>query len=257
MEIIISEKTKKALFIALFQNLKNCSSIVTILIDFDKLCIQGIDISHVCMFDIVIQQTWFDKYSVNEPITINVDAQTLFLIVSLSTDNSTICLNYNKSEPDTLSVKILCDQVKGDYTKLFNIPLIDFDYKFVTIPQEEYDAEFILNCKKFNELISQLIIFGTNFNIKCTLESIVMKSEGSQGEMTVAIDATEIEEYAIVEDETIDISFSLNNIYKMCLSNKISNNIALFISNDKPLKINYNIGEGSNISFFIAPKIVS
>jgi hypothetical protein len=42
---------------------------------------------------------------------------------------------------------------------------------------------------------------------------------------------------------------------KMCLNPKISPIIEIYISNDLPLKINYNIGNRSNIIFFAAPTI--
>ena len=160
---------------------------------------------------------------------------------------------------DYLTIRLTCDSsyktTETVFDKEFSIPLIDLDYEFLHIPEEEYEAEFILNSKRFYELISQLVVFGNDINFKCDMTEIVMNSNGILGEMKVVIDANDIEEYAIFENEKVNNSFYLNNIFKMCLNYKITPNIELFLSNSKPLKINYKVDESSYISFYIAPKI--
>ena len=54
MKLSINDKNKKDLFIALFQTLKNCSTIISIFFKKDHLFIQGMDKSHICLFDIKI-----------------------------------------------------------------------------------------------------------------------------------------------------------------------------------------------------------
>jgi DNA polymerase III sliding clamp (beta) subunit (PCNA family) len=41
----------------------------------------------------------------------------------------------------------------------------------------------------------------------------------------------------------------------MCITNKLSLDIDFSLSNDYPMKINYNLGEDSSMTFYIAPKI--
>ena len=62
MKVIISNKHKKDLFVALFQTLKNCSTLVNVKFQKDMLHIQGMDKSHICLFDVKIQKKWFDEF---------------------------------------------------------------------------------------------------------------------------------------------------------------------------------------------------
>ena len=55
MKIVISNKNKKDLFIALFQTLKNCSTLINVKFEQDKLHIQGMDKSHICLFNVNIK----------------------------------------------------------------------------------------------------------------------------------------------------------------------------------------------------------
>ena len=66
----------------------------------------------------------------------------------------------------------------------------------------------------------------------------------------------DLNEYAITEKKKLDISFSLSHICKLCVSAKLASEINVAISNDYPMSISYNLGDNSNIFFYIAPKIV-
>jgi hypothetical protein len=52
MKIQISDKKKKDIFVSLFQVLKNCSTLISITFEPDVAHIQGMDKSHVCLFDV-------------------------------------------------------------------------------------------------------------------------------------------------------------------------------------------------------------
>ena len=41
----------------------------------------------------------------------------------------------------------------------------------------------------------------------------------------------------------------------MCITNKLSNDIEFSLSNECPMKINYNLGDDSLLMFYIAPKL--
>ena len=62
MKLFLENKAKKEIFIALFQTLKNCSSLIHLIFNQESLFIQGMDKSHVCMFEVKITNSWFDSY---------------------------------------------------------------------------------------------------------------------------------------------------------------------------------------------------
>jgi len=100
-----------------------------------------------------------------------------------------------------------------------------------------------------------MMTFGNNINIRCSEEKIDFVTNGITGEMLVNIPIDDLSIFSIVEDEKIDLNYSLTYINKMCLTNKLSNDIDFCISRECPMKINYDLGDDSNIVFFIAPKL--
>ena len=65
MRLNISDKIKKDVFISLFHLLKQNTSSISIIFNEEYIYIQGMDNSHVCLFDIKIMGSWFTEYILN------------------------------------------------------------------------------------------------------------------------------------------------------------------------------------------------
>jgi len=260
MKLSINDKIKKDLFIALFQTLKNCTNIISIIFKNDHVFIQGMDKSHVCLFDVKIRDNWFSIYEFDESDTDNicVDSHTFHTIISKVHETQSIIL-YFEGKSDILNIDFLTSSSitnnKGEYNKYFKIPLVEFDSEIMEIPDTDYDVEFSIAAKKICEITSQMLLFGTDINFTCSEEEINLITTGMNGEMLVKVPIEDLTEYSIVENETFDIKYSLSYIDKMCLTNKLSNEIQFFISADCPMKIKYDLGDDSSVIFYIAPKI--
>ena len=101
----------------------------------------------------------------------------------------------------------------------------------------------------------QLNKFKYDIIIKCSEEDISLTTNGISGEMRVDIPIDDLSGYSIVEDEEIKLTYSLSYINKMCITNKLSNDIEFALSNDCPMKITYDLGDNSLLQFYMAPKM--
>ena len=260
MKLSIVEKSKKDIFISIFQLLKNCASIVHIIFNETDMYIQGMDKGHVCLFDIKIMASWFDKYEQipNDKSNICIHTHTLHNVLSMNQEQHSIIIHYIPDpEPETIHIDLINEQNSaGDFNKYFKIPIADIEIDLLDIPNSEYDADFLINAKKIQELCSQLLIFGDIVNIKCSEEKINLISTGVNGEMLVNIPMEDLTEFSISEGEYLDICYSLHYIQKMCLTSKLSNDIAFSLSNNFPMKIKYNLDSDSYVQLFIAAKSI-
>lgn len=230
---------------------------ITFMFQEDHLYIQGMDNAHVCLFDLKIMYTWFYFFEKahNDASTICVSSSILHNVLSFTQDKHMIHIEYD-GEPDTIDISLVVDQgTKGDFNKYFTIPLIDLDIDLLGIPEVEYDAEVSINAKKICEISSQLMVFGDVMNVKCSEEEFTLSSEGTNGTMCVNVPIDDLSEFSISEGEVIELSYSLNYFYKMCLTTKLSTEIELGICKEYPLRIKYDLGENSTLMFYIAPKI--
>jgi len=264
MKIQISDKKKKDVFVSLFQTLKNCSSTITMKINSELIHIQGMDKSHICLFDAKINSTWFNLFEIEKDINLSFDSNVFFSIISTKSDLQDLIISTDDDNEDTIHIHFIPQEKenkKGDckgndcFKKFFKMPLTDYEYDEMIIPSVEYDAEFSMSSKQITEMFSQLSNFGDDIIIKCSEEEISLTTNCVTGEMRVDIPIDDLSGYSIVEGEEIILTYSLSYINKMCITNKLSIDIDFSLSNNCPMKISYDLGDNSLLQFFMAPKM--
>jgi proliferating cell nuclear antigen PCNA len=260
MKLTINNNKKDTL-IALFQIIKNSTCFCNMMFKDKYIHIQGMDKTHVCLFNVVISNGWFDEYERNieeDSDNICFDSSIFHSIISSKNDSNILKIHF-EGNADYLNIDLISDnknknKIKGDFDKHFKIPLTEFDYDVMELPDVEYDADFCINSKKICEITSQMLQFGNELNVICDEEKIHLITKGINGEMLVNIPIEDLDEYSIVEGEQLDLLYSLTYIDKLCLTNKLSQTINFSISKDFPMKISYDLGDNSNVIFYIAPK---
>jgi proliferating cell nuclear antigen len=264
MKLTLDTKHKIDVLVAIFQLLKNGSSVVKLEFHPDNFFIQGMDKSHVCLFNINIKSAWFNTYQTNIPIAVTIDSNSFHTILSRSQENNTLVLILEETQ-EYMDIHLLVnhepnekgkmDNGKNEFNRYFQIPTLDLEQDTLSVPEIDYDAEFSLKTKQLCELTSQLIIFGEILEISCNENGIDLNTSGEHGKMSVNIPIDDLNEFTISEGEELQLSYSLNYIHKMCLTTKLSKDIEISISNNYPIRLKYDLGDDSYVVFFVAPKM--
>jgi proliferating cell nuclear antigen PCNA len=263
MKFIIQNKEEKQLFVAMFELLKSTSSMLNLHFKEDELYIQGMDRSHVCLFDINIKKDWFASYSIEKEDAkkICIHTQTIHTILSSGNDSHAFEIYYH-GQPDHLNIDLIVDEEnknkdvsKREFSRYYKIPLVDDDYTYLEVPTAEYDVEFSFSAKKINEIVNKMAMFGENLRFDCNEERIDLFSDGVSGEMKVTIPLEDINECSITEGIVINSTFHLGYLQKTCLSTKLAEDIEFSISPNQPMRLVYRLGKESHVVFYIAPKM--
>lgn len=259
MKLCISDKLKKDIFVTIFQCLKNFTNVINIIFKPDHIYLQGMDKSHVCLYDIKVCSSWFSQYAFDEAVdvsAISINTATIHSVLSITQEHQTLVMHYS-GDPDKLKIDFVNDlQLKGEFSRFFELPLVELDMQLLEIPSVDYDAEFSVNAKKMQEITSQLSLFGETMNIYCSEEVINISATGDSGKMMINIPIDDLNEFSISEGQEFKLNYSLNYVHKMCVTTKLSQEISFGISGEFPMKISYNIGEGSSVVFYLAPKVL-
>jgi proliferating cell nuclear antigen len=257
MHLIIENKAKMEMFVALFQLLKNWSSNLSLHFAKDQLYIQTMDQSHICLSNITIKKDWFTEYTNINNTRICVDSVHFAIMVNYALKHQKMEIRFeDEAEPDKLFINLLSSTAKNaNFDHFFELPLIDVEQDILGIPEVDYDVDFTIESKKFAELIAELNVFGSNLNVKCSEQLLELNSDGDSGKLKINIPIDDLNEYAIAEGEELDISYSLNHISRMCLSTKLGATVSVSISVEYPMSLKYDLGEDSSVAFYVAPKI--
>jgi proliferating cell nuclear antigen PCNA len=253
MKLEINDKRKSDSFINIFNNLKCFTDKINLIFTEDKLHVQGMDTSHVCVYELFINKEWFNEWDVSESETYGIYLPTFNKMLHTCCTEKQGIVIHNET-PDKLNVEFV-GQDKGIFNKYFEMPLIDIECDMLHIPESVYDVDIVMESKKFKMLIDEISHFDDTVNIKCNEGEFSVEANGNEGTMKVVISIDDVESYSVVENETIEISFGTKYLSQMCQFHKLADNCAIHISRDLPIQIKYNMGEYSIMRFYLAPKI--
>ena len=251
MRFEISEKKKRDQFIYIFNHLKNFTDKLSLNISEDKLYIQGMDANHVCVYELFLLKEWFDLWNVTENKTYGVSLHIFNKILNICSEKQKIIITNDND--DKLDIEFISDE-KGEFNKYFAMPLFDIDDEMMSIPDQEYDVDIEMESKKFKSLIEELTKFNDTLSLVCNEEELLLKSESEEGTMKAVININDIELLAVIEGNTLEISFGIKYISQICQFYKLSNNCCIHISDGVPLLFKYDLGNDCIMRFYLAPK---
>ena len=105
MNIVISDSAKAKIFTNVFQNIKHFCDHINILFRQDGLYAQGMDNSHISIFELTIPVAWFDAYRFpyTSDVQIGINVALFHKILNTRDDGQEIFIKYDKDEcPDKL-----------------------------------------------------------------------------------------------------------------------------------------------------------
>lgn len=240
-------------FITIFKNIKNLVALVNLIIKDDSIYIQGMDSSHICLLEILLKDSWFDLFE-SDNVVLGINSEMLYNVVEKWKPGYNITVN-----SDDYDYLTICFEADDMLTKTYNIQLIDIDSETLNVPEEDYDLDLVIKSNVFKDIISEISTFDDTINFLCTLKKINLKADGDMGNVDIEIKDNDIIEYAaaLEDGDVVDIDYGVINLKEACDFYKLNTEVNVHISNDKPIKINYNIMgcENSYVRLFVAPKI--
>jgi len=271
----IEDKGKQEVFAAMFHMLKQWSGHITMCYTIASLVIQVMDKSHVCLAHIEIPKSWFSYYECDESIDISVNSTDLCTLMSYSLKHDIIEFVYKGDTSDKLNINFLnkntttannnmepeTNNTKNKnktipFNHFFELSLIDVVEDKLGLPDADYDVEMTIEAKRWVETLAELSAFGENLDISCNENEIHLATIGDATTLQINIPIDKVDEYAIAEGAEIKLSYSLNHLFKMCASTKLSAKMSIFFSEGLPMTVQYDLGDSAKVRFFVAPKIV-
>ena len=286
MYFIIQDKVKITKFATIFQYAKNFTESLTLYFSKDKMHIQAMDKAHVCLLDLHIQSTWFDLYEYDEEVEslfVGVNNELLYKIINTKQEQQQIKIEYHDGE-DLLNISFtekqeltMVEEEKKEkkktkkekgkkkeapskkktsmFDKYFDMKTMDLDEQLLDIPDNEYSVDLILPTKMFVSLSQELSMFDDSVRVVCNQDNVELVAKGHTGTMKVNMNIDDVLEYAIEENISLDMIYSIQYFQMMCQFHKLSEKVALGFSEETPMMMKYELDETSFVRFYLAPKL--
>jgi len=253
MELEIRDDKKKDIFTKLFKHLTSFTESINIRCKPDRFYIQGMDSSHISLFELILEKDWFDKFEVADKKLLGINLISFSKILCFRDKEQNIRLKLN-DDGDKLFIGLSYPDEKG-INKAFQIPLLDIEEDLLGVPLVEYTADFIIETKKIRDFLEEMSTFGNAIKVKCSEEEIEFSSDGDEGFMKVKIDFDDVEEYQIDEDTELELDYASKYILWMLQYSDIVEMTHLFVSKKYPMQIYYSLGGNNFLRFYVAPLI--
>lgn len=252
MLVSINNLKKAEQFVHLFQFLKLFTNSLNILFNKDRFYVQGMDSSHVSVFEASLKSDWFDVYDVNEDTIIGVNVSLFFKILNIRSDSHKINIIQHE---DNLDVELI-SELKSEYNKFFNMPLMDLEIEQLNIQETDSSLIFSMESKKFKTLIDQFSNFGEDIEFKYSDDELMLISDNNtEGSMKINIKLDDMESCEVEENANFKCSYNLKIISNMAQFQKLTADVFLHISPEMPFQLIYNLDDDNYVRFFLAPKI--
>ena len=264
MIVTISDPEKFSKFSIIFNNMKNFTNTIVLNMNDEGLYTQGLDSGNVCLFECKINKDWFDDYKcddesynlginttmLNNVLSIYENGQIFELVISKQDEENT-----NNLDVDSIVINYINNEKnKKTFNKSFCVSLTYLEHNLLNIPDDENDIELLIDSNIFCELINQLQLFNESVEFTFNEDNIKIISSGDFGSMETIINFDDVNEYSITEDMELVQKFSLKYIKLMCNFNKLSNEMRLLYTEDKPMILKYDLNDNSYLKLFLAPK---
>ena len=266
MKLVITDSHKVSQFSSILKNLKHFSLDIEFHVDNERVYAQGMDSSHVCLFELMLLKDWFTEYEVEKDCVLGVNCELLAKVLNCLGENQTIELDYDERK-DSLFITLSPKEGDAGIVKEFKLPLMNLEVDLLEIPDTEYTADIHMISSQFTELVNQMSIFGNELQVKCN-DDIRLTGKGEMGSMDAVIKEDDILMYAVEEDTSLDLNFSMSYINMMVAFGKINKKVKIHISDSMPMKLQYGMDDFMDIEdeddmdedknyirFFLAPKI--
>ena len=242
--------SKQNSFKILLENICDINNQINITLYKNHFYIQGMDPSHVCLFELKLADTWFESYDVSKDITLGLDLNVVNKIISCCGKSQSIQFQ-TQTDKDKISINLI-NSAYRDVDKYFETNIYDFEAELLQITDIDSDIDISINSHLLSSLVEQVSVFGDSIRFECNDDgiTIISKENKLNTEMKCSIAIDKISSYSTSDEEVIN-EYSILYFSKLCKYAKLMNNDAnvnIQIAADVPIIMKYNLSDDNKES---------
>ena len=216
------------------------------------------DLSHTVLVHLRLDGSQFEHYHCPEKIVVGLNMLNLFKLVKTMNNNETLALYITQSDPSRLGIRI--ENGEKNTVTNFKLNLLDLDEEEIEVPPAQFSSvinipssDFQKICRDMSNLSNLIEIKSVDNQLMFTCKGDFAQQETIMGENTNGISYVEKQNsYDIIQGV-----FSLKHLVLFTKCTNLCNGIQMFLENDYPLIISYQVGSLGEIKFCLAPKKVT
>jgi len=220
----------------------------------------NMDKTHTILVHLLLKAENFEFFECKyDKIIIGVNMLHLFkLISSIDNDDTLTIYIENEDYIDGIVHEIGLKFENGDIkqSKIQKLRLIEPDQEVLEIPNLSFSSVINLPSSDFQKIIRDLANISDKLEIKSVGNELIFKCVGQYAKAEIRRTETENSMQFIQKqnlNKIIQGEFSLKNLIYFIKCTNLCNQIELFLENDRPLIVKYNVASLGEIKLCLAP----
>jgi proliferating cell nuclear antigen len=214
------------------------------------------DSSHTVLVHMKLGGNHFEKYFCPEKLVVGINMLNLFRLIKTMHNNETLSLYIEKKDPSRLGIRIENGE-KNTVTK-FKLNLLDLDEEEIEVPPAKFSSVINIPSTDFQKICRDMSNLSPLMEIKSVSNQLIFTCHGDFAAQETIMGESNTNGISYVEkqdqDDIIQGVFSLKHLVLFTKCTNLCNSIQMFLENDYPLIISYQVGSLGEIKFCLAPK---
>jgi proliferating cell nuclear antigen len=227
---------------------------------FDKngIKISAKDRSDLSYTYIHLKQDNFEYFNCESRYALGIDTVLFFKCIKSTGKNDTITFYMDKDDEDNLGVKLT--EASGCKTKDYKLPVMVLEDRIFEITETKHDHIILMPSSLFQKIVKDIeLVDGETVEITCVNKQIGFKSiDGSANVKInlreVANTVTRVENDKVIRfinsnDKIFVGTFKIAYLINFIKAIHLSETMHIFLTNDRPLFLEYPISDLGTITF--------
>ena len=260
---ILNIKTvQSGAFRILIEALKEILTDTNMIFDETGIKLIATDSSKIVLIHMKLHAENFEFFKCKEKIKIGLNMNNLFKLIKIMGNNDILNLYIENNDKNRLGIRIY-NEIKNTQTT-FKLNLLDISEEEINIPPAEFETELSLPSVDFQKLIRDMTNIADLVDIKSVGDNLIFNCDGDFATQETIL--KQIEDNSSHTGLNFSVSTSIDNPIQGIFSLKylvlfakctnLCNLIHMYIKNDYPLIIKYNVANLGDIKLCLSPNVV-
>ena len=238
----------------LIESLKEILTDANFIVDKEGIKLIAMDSTHTVLIHMKLLQEKFEYFYCLKKMNIGINMSNFFKLIKTMSNNDTLTLFIEKNNENQLGIKIHNDEKNSQTT--YKLNLLDIQDDTINVPPAEFDTELTFPSNDFQKIIRDMINIAENIEIKSIGNKLILSCEGDfASQETILGETNNGIQFSTCKAPEYPIQgiYSLKYLILFTKCTNLCNIINIYIKNDYPLIIKYNIASIGNIKLCLAP----
>ncbi len=241
-------------FRVLIESLKEILTDTNIILDKTGIKVIATDNSQIVLIHMKLNAENFEYFFCEKKTTIGLNMMNLFKLIKIMSNNDTLSLFIEKDNPNKLGIKI--NNIDKNTQTIFKMNLLDISEDEITIPPAKFETELTLPSSDFQKIIRDMANIGENIEIKSVGNNLILNCDGDFASQETKLSETQGGlNFSKSSGPELPIQgiFSLKYLCLFTKCTNLCNLIHIYIKNDYPLVIRYDVANLGHIKLCLSP----